>query len=52
MSSSSILAHPFPTAHDGIQDRMVYLQNFGASFIYPSLVNGGVLLIARFIIIG
>jgi hypothetical protein len=38
---------PFPTAHVGIQNRMVYLQNFGSSFIFPSFVNGDVLLIAR-----
>jgi hypothetical protein len=38
---------PFPTAHVGIQNRMVYLQNFGASFISASFVNADVFLIAR-----
>ena len=41
------MVRPFPIAHVEIQNRMVYLQNLGASFIYPSLVNCGVLLIAR-----
>ena len=33
------MVRAFRTAHIGIQDGMVYLQNFGAPFI--SLVNGG-----------
>jgi hypothetical protein len=40
------MVRPFPTAYVGIQNRMVYLQNFGASFIFPSLIDDGVLLIA------